>query len=294
MDATEPAYIIYTDGGCAYNPGGPGGCAAVLINTDTGEISEYSAGYKATTNNRMEIMAVILALKHIDHGPVQLYSDSQYVVNTLCGAYSKSSNMDLWVELEWLRASIPVFPKWVRGHSGNFYNERCDELCTAAMQDTEHLLYDNGYYDLKAGCNQQKQQEEGKMIKGSMGINIQVPDCFTEEKIEELDVSSYAEKYHVTPRCAKCILRFNQEKIPKFADYKNLQVGGLDHWSYDNLKKHIEQMEHRNEFVETVSKYIDNDTDKKSCMRWYLRGLPLKHAIRKVLVDAEINKNCKK
>lgn len=109
-----------------------------------------------------------------------------------------------------------------------------------------------------------------------------------------LDVSSYTEKYHVTPRCAKCILRFNQEKIPKFADYKNLQVGGLDYWSYDNLKKHIEQMEHRNEFVETVSKYIDNDTDKKSCVRWYLRGLPLKHAIRKVLVDAEINKNCKK
>ena len=63
MDATEPAYIIYTDGGCAYNPGGPGGCAAVLINTDTGEISEYSAGYKATTNNRMEIMAVILAYR---------------------------------------------------------------------------------------------------------------------------------------------------------------------------------------------------------------------------------------
>ena len=142
MDTIEPAYIIYTDGGCAYNPGGPGGCAAVLINTDTGEISEYSAGYKATTNNRMEIMAVILALKHIDHGPVQLYSDSQYVVNTLCGAYSKFSNMDLWVELEWLRASIPVFPKWVRGHSGNFYNERCDELCTAAMQDT------NIYYSI--------------------------------------------------------------------------------------------------------------------------------------------------
>lgn len=69
MDATEPAYIIYTDGGCAYNPGGPGGCAAVLINTDTGEISEYSAGYKATTNNRMEIMAVILALLHEENSP---------------------------------------------------------------------------------------------------------------------------------------------------------------------------------------------------------------------------------
>ena len=181
MDTIEPAYIIYTDGGCAYNPGGPGGCAAVLINADTGEISEYSAGYKATTNNRMEIMAVILALKHIDHGPVQLYSDSQYVVNTLCGAYSKSSNMALWVELEWLRASIPVFPKWVRGHSGNFHNERCDELCTAAMQDTEHLLFDNGYYDTKASYTQQ-QQKGSKRVTGSMGVDIQVPDCFAKEK----------------------------------------------------------------------------------------------------------------
>lgn len=293
MDATEPAYIIYTDGGCAYNPGGPGGCAAVLINTDTGEISEYSAGYKATTNNRMEIMAVILALKHIDHGPVQLYSDSQYVVNTLCGAYSKSSNMDLWVELEWLRASIPVFPKWVRGHSGNFHNERCDELCTAAMQDTEHLLFDNGYYDTKASYTQQ-QQKGSKRVTGSMGVDIQVPDCFAKEKIEELDVSTYAEKYQVTPHCAKRILNFKQKKKPNFKDYKSLQVGGLDYWSYDNLKGHLEKMEHQKELTETIAEYIDNDTDAKACMRWYFRGLPLKHAIRKVLVDAEINRNCKK
>lgn len=181
MDTIQPAYIIYTDGGCAQNPGGPGGCAAVLLNTDTGELSEYSAGYKATTNNRMEIMAVILALKHIDHGPVQLYSDSQYVVNTLCGAYAKSANMDLWVELEWLRKSIPIYPNWVRGHSGEIYNERCDELCTAAMQDTEHLLFDNGYYDTKISYTQQ-QQKESKRVTDSMGVDIQVPDCFAEEK----------------------------------------------------------------------------------------------------------------
>lgn len=201
--------------------------------------------------------------------------------------------MDLWVELEWLRASIPVFPKWVRGHSGNFHNERCDELCTAAMQDTEHLLFDNGYYDTKASYTQQ-QQKGSKRVTGSMGVDIQVPDCFAKEKIEELNVSTYAEKYHVTPHCAKRILNFKQKKKPNFKDYKNLQVGGLDHWSYDNLKGHLEKMEHQKELTETIAEYIDNDTDVKSCVRWYLRGLPLKHAIRKVLVDAEINRNCKK
>lgn len=110
------------------------------------------------------------------------------------------------------------------------------------------------------------------------------------KKIEELDISSYAEKYQVTPFCANCILAFNQKKKPNFNDYRKLQVGGLDCWSHVNLKKHIEQMEHQKEFVKTISKYIYNTTDKKICVRWYLRGLPLKHAIRKVLVDTEINK----
>lgn len=58
-------YIVYTDGGCAFNPGGPGGCAAVILNAKTEERTELSESYRCTTNNRMEVMAVILALEKI-------------------------------------------------------------------------------------------------------------------------------------------------------------------------------------------------------------------------------------
>lgn len=70
MENTQnlPDYIVYTDGGCAINPGGHGAYAAIIIHTDTGEIEEYTNGYKNTTNNRMEIMAVIEAFEHIKKG----------------------------------------------------------------------------------------------------------------------------------------------------------------------------------------------------------------------------------
>lgn len=65
----NPNYIIYTDGGCAINPSGPGAYGAVIISTDTGEITELSQGYSSTTNNRMEIMAVIAALEFVKKVP---------------------------------------------------------------------------------------------------------------------------------------------------------------------------------------------------------------------------------
>ena len=75
-------YIIYTDGGCECNPGGRGGYGAVIINNNTGEFTDISGGFRSTTNNRMEVMAVIKALEKIKKDThVQLFSDSQYVIN---------------------------------------------------------------------------------------------------------------------------------------------------------------------------------------------------------------------
>ena len=72
-------YIIYTDGGCECNPGGRGGYGAVIINNNTGEFTDISGGFRSTTNNRMEVMAVIKALEKIKKDThVQLFSDSQY------------------------------------------------------------------------------------------------------------------------------------------------------------------------------------------------------------------------
>ena len=85
-------YIVFTDGGYAYNPGGSGAYAAIVRNRRTREMKEYVKAYQSTTNNRMEIMAVIMALENISSGSVSIYSDSQYVINTMTGKFRKKTN----------------------------------------------------------------------------------------------------------------------------------------------------------------------------------------------------------
>ena len=92
-------YILYTDGSCLGNPDGPGGYAAVLIQ-DNKEIQRTSGGNPSTTNNRMEITAVLEGLRMIPEGAeVLLKSDSEYVIKTIQGIYSPGKNADLWQQL---------------------------------------------------------------------------------------------------------------------------------------------------------------------------------------------------
>ena len=138
-------YIIYTDGGCERNPGGRGGYGAVIINNSTGELTDISGGFRSTTNNRMEVMAVIKALEKIEKGThIQLFSDSQYVIRTMNGMFRKKKNIDLWKKLDKLAAAFEIEWNWVKGHNGNTYNERCDTLCQEAMTLPE-LEEDEGY-----------------------------------------------------------------------------------------------------------------------------------------------------
>jgi ribonuclease HI len=146
--------IMYTDGAAKGNPG-PGGYGTVLLHKDLRK--ELSQGYRLTTNNRMELLAVIRGLQALKRPGVQVdvYSDSQYVVNSvekgwLAGWVKKGfkgkKNQDLWEE--YLKASSPHKVKfhWVKGHAGNVENERCDQL---AVQSAEapHLLVDQGFED---------------------------------------------------------------------------------------------------------------------------------------------------
>lgn len=151
---------IYTDGSARGNPEGPGGYGTVIEFIDSKgqeHIREYSAGYKKTTNNRMELMAAIAGLEALTKPcHVSLYSDSQYLVKAfnehwLDGWIKKGwrrsqnepvKNVDLWKRL--LKAMEPhkVEYIWVRGHSGHPQNERCDALATAAADGTD-LLEDN-------------------------------------------------------------------------------------------------------------------------------------------------------
>ncbi len=139
---SEEEVKIYTDGGCTGNPG-PGGWACVII-TAHGELS-FSGGEAQTTNNRMEMTAVIRALEKLrDLGIYRktgIYTDSQYVKNGLTqwmegwmkrgwktAANKPVKNRELWMAMKALCDSFDLSWHWVKGHSGDPYNELCDSL----------------------------------------------------------------------------------------------------------------------------------------------------------------------
>lgn len=148
--------VIYTDGACLGNPG-PGGYGVVLIYND--HRKELSGGFRLTTNNRMEMRAVIEGLKALKRRcSVVIFSDSEYVVNAINKGWAErwrangwkrnkketAVNPDLWAELLDLCQQHDVDLRWVRGHVGVVENERADRLAVAAAQ-MSGLPPDSGY-----------------------------------------------------------------------------------------------------------------------------------------------------
>lgn len=142
---------IYTDGAAKGNPGN-GGYGAVLMSGN--HKKELSEGFRLTTNNRMELLSVIVALEAIKNpANVQIFSDSKYVVDSVekgwvfgwqKKGFKGKKNIDLW------KRFLLIYPKhkikftWVKGHAGNLYNERCDTLAVEAAEG-DNLLIDEGY-----------------------------------------------------------------------------------------------------------------------------------------------------
>jgi ribonuclease HI len=145
--ATKPHVELFTDGACSGNPG-PGGWAYLLRDLKTGREMERSDGERKTTNNRMELMAVIEGLSALKQpSRVDLYSDSQYIVNGLRSwiddwkarnwrrAKNKPVlNVELWQRLDELRQRHEINAIWVRGHSEHPENDRCDALAVQAIK----------------------------------------------------------------------------------------------------------------------------------------------------------------
>ena len=272
-------FLVYTDGGCAFNPGGPGGIGAVVIDQLTGEFTEISKGYHATTNNRMEIRAAIEALRKVPKGAeVNLYSDSKYLVNTMQGFWSRGKNLDLWNKIDRVAAGKKINYSWVRGHNGDPYNEKCDELATMGINSLEKEV-DQGY-TWNQGAFQKKGAEK-KQIKGqqggAMGIKIDLP---------EYNLALGREQ--VNNACQNGIRRFEGSR-KTFRDYKDLKTGGLDGWSKRSPVSLREKA--GTEVCRQLRIYLDGK-QLITCLRWHGRGLSLVDSVRKVLVDQEISDNC--
>jgi ribonuclease HI len=147
---------IFTDGACSGNPG-PGGYGAILKYGD--QIKELSQGFKRTTNNRMEMRALIAALQSLkEKCQLEIYSDSKYIVDAVNNGWAKrwrangwkrnkkekALNPDLWAQLLDLLDEHTFTISWVKGHAGHYENERCDDLAVQACSSA-HLLSDEGF-----------------------------------------------------------------------------------------------------------------------------------------------------
>ena len=168
LPPTDKAILVYTDGGCDPKKNAIGAWAFVAV--PPGKTLEHavskSGGMCGTTNNRMELLAVISALEEVEIGPrVIITSDSEYVVKgatawvdgwvkkgwkTYAGAPVK--NRDLWERLMALRDLHNVRFDWVKGHAGNPLNEMCDELCTETMLELHVALEQGGGVELDHGA----------------------------------------------------------------------------------------------------------------------------------------------
>lgn len=153
---------IYTDGACSGNPG-KGGYGIVMEWVGNSYKKEFSQGYRKTTNNRMELLAVIIALEQLkkERLDVKVFSDSKYVVDAvekgwvfgwLKKGFKDKKNPDLWKRFLKINRKHQVKFHWIKGHNDHPQNERCDKLAVLASQKKD-LLIDEGF---ESSLNSQK------------------------------------------------------------------------------------------------------------------------------------------
>ena len=267
-------YVIWTDGGCLSNPNGKGGYGVIIQNNTDLSVTELSQGFLSSTNNRMEVRAIIRALDNIPDGSSAIvYSDSKYAVETFNGNYKKSKNVDLWKEADALLAKKgTIIFSWVKGHDKNENNNRCDELATDAMHSA-NLISDDGFIPIPVKKQKTNHVPVSSMNAMTVAIPPMIPDAY------------------INYDCCILIDAINTSKDPKFTDYANLRVFGRDFWSsksLDDIEKYFGTY-----IINYAKSVLSDDANVLCALRWYARGLTIEHAIRKVLVDIEISENRK-
>lgn len=146
----SPDVVIYTDGSSRGNPG-PGGYGIILEDCNSGFIKEYAKGFKLTTNNRMELLAVIDALKKLKKESLKIivYTDSKYVINPVekkwldnwkKTGFKNKKNVDLWLDFLKLFDKNTIKFNWIKGHNNHPQNEKCDKLAFDASKSKNSSL----------------------------------------------------------------------------------------------------------------------------------------------------------
>ena len=201
--------VIYTDGACEPNPGGPGGYGVVLFYGD--KRKEISGGFRSTTNNRMELLSAIKGLESLKtQCKVTLYSDSAYLVDAMKEGWAKRwkekywwrkgagrvANVDLWERLLVLCEMHQVEFVWVKGHAGNWENEKADTLSTDAMKQSD-LPADEGYERREIEEEKMNMKQEGQPCRkcGTPVVKIKNPGKLEKQR------RYFYEYYLYCPNC---------------------------------------------------------------------------------------------
>lgn len=298
-------YIIYTDGGCLSNPDGKGACSYVIL-SDDGKKEEKKRGcaaYRCTTNNRMEIKAAILGLQEVEEGSyVSIYSDSQYLVNTMTKNWKKKKNKDLWAILCDLCDTRNVDFVWLRGHDGAQYNEICDRMCTAAMHgdkfDVDKVYEENNRDRLRSI------ELKGDIEDPNEQSIFQTP--VPSEYQSEFPYSSWQElqrKREINAVCAQCIFAFYEDPSRNFKAYYSIRTDGVDQYSFMSKDKLLDALDSFTDSTTNTNVYSDvvkiaeifpDERDVINVLRWECRGMTLYDAIKKVLNQKEVAGYCSK
>ena len=187
---------IHTDGACVGNPG-PGGWAAILV--EDGSKRSVQGGQEKTTNNRMEMLAVIKGLEAVPaSSKVTVFSDSQYVVNTMTRNWKRKANQDLWPRLDAEVAKRDVAWQWIRGHAGDPLNEEADRLANmesrrAAGLPANHLSHvDEGGKARMVDVGSKPETRRVAVAKGSVQVRPETLRLIRANAMEKGDVLAAA------------------------------------------------------------------------------------------------------
>ena len=284
-------FRLYTDGGCLINPGGRGGYGAVLIDLDSGIKKEMCGSVRATTNNRMELTAVVRGLEAVPAGAqVTVYSDSQYLIKTMHGEYRQIKNTDLWDRLREASVGLHVDYEWVKGHNGNKWNEHCDRLAQEAMKS--ELCEADIAYERSEEYNPVKVLFNDKTIHQGIAEEIIIPEALNGAEPHPKTRKAFREEHMITDDCAKAILTFYDAGRRSFNAYLSLKTFGYDWWSGRTLPELTEDA--GTDKVQWVKKFLKDNKAAASCLRWHMRGMTLEDSIRKVMIDIEMDEQVKK